>query len=193
MISLAQKMNFSTSYAQVASSTSNEAASASTALYGYFPGKFPLPLNTLSLLMYPPPCRIARSPYLLFSHFFSVAFYSLWCLFTQPRRIVSPSSPGVISKPVFASPRLYEYPYLFIQSIRVFWTAVVVFGPLMWSELRWWSPTDAKRRNRVLAFTAFPIIFAVGFVVAVYFKTLQLQIELFPPSLQNVVGHNTSL
>jgi squalene monooxygenase len=136
--------------------------------------------------------RIAKSPSLLFNHFFAVAFYSLWCLFTKPRRIHAPSSSGVVSKPVFAAPHFYEYPNLFIQSIRVFWTAVVVFGPLMWSELRWWSPTDTKRRNRVAFFAIFPIVFAVGFVMAVYYKTLAMQLEYFPP-LQRVVEYNSSL
>lgn len=31
-----------------------------------------------------------------------------------------------------------------------FWKACVVFGPLVWSEIRWWSPDDPRERNKVL-------------------------------------------
>jgi len=30
------------------------------------------------------------------------------------------------------------------------WTACVVFCPLLWSELRWWSPDDSRERRKVL-------------------------------------------
>jgi len=98
--------------------------------------------------------RISPSPSLLFSHFFAVAFYSIWVLFTHPRRI--PSMPSD-AKPTFAVARITEYPQLLVLSIRVvcyslplpvchtfinifvqFWAACVVFCPLLWSEIRWW-------------------------------------------------------
>ncbi|KXN90334.1 Squalene monooxygenase [Leucoagaricus sp. SymC.cos] len=88
---------------------------------------------------------ITPSPVLLANHFFSVAFYSILVMFTHPRLISLPNE-----KPVYAVVRLDQYPILFFKSFRVFWTACVVFGPLVWSELRWWSPDDPQERNKVL-------------------------------------------
>ncbi|TFK37464.1 squalene epoxidase [Crucibulum laeve] len=89
---------------------------------------------------------IAPSPVLLFSHFFSVAFYSIWVMFTHPRQIGA-SQDG---KPVYATARLDQYPFLFIKSVQVFWTACVVFGPLLWSEIRWWAPAQTGQRTASL-------------------------------------------
>lgn len=75
------------------------------------------------------------SLYTLFSHFFSVAFYSIWVMFTFPREVPNTSDPD--GKPMYAAPRLDEYPGLVLKSLRVFWTACVVFGPLLWTEVRW--------------------------------------------------------
>ncbi|KAI0710926.1 squalene monooxygenase [Earliella scabrosa] len=74
---------------------------------------------------------IEQSPALLFRHFFTVAFYSIWVLFTHPRQVGS-----VDGKPVYARPRPDEYPLLAVKSVQVFWTACVVFMPLLWSEFR---------------------------------------------------------
>lgn len=74
---------------------------------------------------------IAPSPSLLAYHFFSVAFYAIWIMFTHARTI--PSSPNGLSnrnaKPHATIPRFHQYPALLIKSVRVFWTACVVFGP----------------------------------------------------------------
>jgi len=50
---------------------------------------------------------------------------------------------------------------LFINIIPQFWTACVVFGPLLWSEMRWWSPADSIKRNQmfVLAFVPVTLLF----------------------------------
>lgn len=77
---------------------------------------------------------IAPDPMLLANHFFSVALYSIWILFTHPRAVREPGR----DKPIHAIPRIDEYPALFIKAIRVFWTACVVFGPLLWTEIKWW-------------------------------------------------------
>ncbi|KAF8159204.1 squalene epoxidase [Crassisporium funariophilum] len=106
---------------------------------------------------------IAPSPALLAYHFFYVAFYAIWVMFTHPR-IIS-SSPSASSnghsngavKPVYASPRFYEYPALVLKGIRVFWTACVVFGPLLWTEIRWWSGSDTSKRNQLLLSVFIPI------------------------------------
>ncbi|EIN06316.1 squalene epoxidase-like protein [Punctularia strigosozonata HHB-11173 SS5] len=74
---------------------------------------------------------ITPSPFLLFRHFFAVAFYSIWVMFTHPRPVPVPGQ----LKPVMAKPGIDEYPALLLKSVRVFWTACVVFGPLMWIEL----------------------------------------------------------
>lgn len=63
----------------------------------------------------------------LFSHFFSVAFYSIWILMTQ-------GLPTEGGKRI--PPSLFTIPALIILSFKVFWTAVVVFVPVMMSELR---------------------------------------------------------
>ena len=63
------------------------------------------------------------SPLLLFYHFFSVAFYSIYTLFTQPTFVTGGKTPG-----------LAQYPGLTIRSVRVFWAACVVLLPVLWSE-----------------------------------------------------------
>ncbi|KAI5120444.1 hypothetical protein M0805_009906 [Coniferiporia weirii] len=73
---------------------------------------------------------ISPRPILLFLHFFAVAFYAIWIMFTHPRRVLSGK------KVVLARPRIDEYPRLCMRSVQVFWTACVVFGPPLWSELR---------------------------------------------------------
>lgn len=57
---------------------------------------------------------IAPSPVLLANHFFSVAFYSIWVMFTHPQ-LISASN----EKPVYAVARLDQYPLLAIKSVRV--------------------------------------------------------------------------
>ncbi|TFY74160.1 hypothetical protein EWM64_g9852 [Hericium alpestre] len=76
---------------------------------------------------------IAPDPVVLAKHFFAVAFYSLWVMFTHPRPVYAPGA----DKPTYVAPRLDQYPLLVIKAFRVFWTACVVFGPLMWTEIRW--------------------------------------------------------
>ncbi|KAI0821747.1 squalene monooxygenase [Trametes gibbosa] len=75
---------------------------------------------------------IEQDPVLLFRHFFTVAFYAIWVLFTHPRRVGE-----VDGKPVYARPRPDEYPFLAFKSLQVFWTACIVFMPLMFSEVRY--------------------------------------------------------
>ncbi|QRV88438.1 squalene monooxygenase [Ceratobasidium sp. AG-Ba] len=113
---------------------------------------------------------LARSPSLLMYHFFSVAFYAIWVMFTHPRPVAipypedeqrssTPSDSGVEVEPSTSlrqrklsklekettvsvvegdKPSLSEYPWLIVKSFMVFWTACIVFGPLLWSEIRWW-------------------------------------------------------
>ncbi|RPD58171.1 SE-domain-containing protein [Lentinus tigrinus ALCF2SS1-6] len=74
---------------------------------------------------------IEQAPFTLFRHFFTIAFYSIWVLFTHPRQV------GVVDgKPVLRRPRPDEYPCLAFKSLQVFWMARVVFMPLLWTELR---------------------------------------------------------
>jgi len=48
------------------------------------------------------------------------------------------------------------------------WTACVVFCPLLWSELRWWSPDDSRERRKVLLQTVLILGATVtGFTLAV--------------------------
>ncbi|KAF6760701.1 hypothetical protein DFP72DRAFT_54679 [Ephemerocybe angulata] len=90
------------------------------------------------------PSGVAKSPYLLFTPFFSVAFYSLYCLFTRPRLVTPSSSSSLQQKSKSSPPKLnyvtpipLQYPSLALQSLRVFWSAMLVFDPLLWSEI-WW-------------------------------------------------------
>ncbi|KAI0338693.1 squalene monooxygenase [Trametopsis cervina] len=76
---------------------------------------------------------IIASPAVLFWHFFSVAFYSIWVMFTHPRALV-----GADGKTTLVTPTWDAYPLYFLKSIQVFWTACIVFLPLMWTEIRWW-------------------------------------------------------
>jgi squalene monooxygenase len=97
-----------------------------------------------------PSCSFSLTPepVKLFCHFFAVAFYSLWILFTQP------------SGGRKTAPSVLEYPALTVQSFRVvgdkslvalrivsmlingrglfcqFWTACVVILPVIWSEMK---------------------------------------------------------
>ncbi|CDO73864.1 hypothetical protein BN946_scf185016.g21 [Trametes cinnabarina] len=75
---------------------------------------------------------IEQAPFLLFRHFFTVALYAIWILFTSPRQVGATAD----GKPILARPRPDEYPFLAIKSVRVFYTACVVFLPLLWTELR---------------------------------------------------------
>ncbi|KPV72828.1 uncharacterized protein RHOBADRAFT_46418 [Rhodotorula graminis WP1] len=65
------------------------------------------------------------SPASLFYHFFRVAFYSIYCLFTLPI---------LASGPDGGKPGLRQYPALTVKSFKVFWTACVVLLPVLWSE-----------------------------------------------------------
>ncbi|KAF9072799.1 squalene epoxidase [Rhodocollybia butyracea] len=87
-----------------------------------------------------------QSPATLFYHFFSVAFYSIWVMFTHPRLVQRGSG----EKPRLLTPGLDEYPGLFVKTFVVIWTAIVVFLPLLWSEVRWWSPDDKNARKTLL-------------------------------------------
>ncbi|KAF9270843.1 squalene epoxidase [Marasmius fiardii PR-910] len=84
------------------------------------------------------------SPMLLIYHFFSVAFYSIWVMFTHPR----PVQPRRDDKLKLVAPSIVDYPYLALKSISVIWTASVVVFPLIWSEIRWWSPEEKLPRHR---------------------------------------------
>ncbi|KAF9528978.1 squalene epoxidase [Crepidotus variabilis] len=90
---------------------------------------------------------IAPDPMLLAYHFFYVAFYSIWVMFTHPAPISTSEDDD--EKPVYVRPSLVQYPALFIKAVRVFWTACVVFGPLLWSEIRWWSSNDSTKKTQL--------------------------------------------
>ncbi|KAL1408387.1 Squalene epoxidase [Vanrija albida] len=69
---------------------------------------------------------LTPKPLLLFSHFFAVAFYSIYILFTE----------GLPTSGKRAAPAWSEVPGLFLFSFKVFYTACVVFLPVMASEFR---------------------------------------------------------
>ncbi|KAG8911785.1 Squalene epoxidase, partial [Tulasnella sp. 417] len=78
---------------------------------------------------------IAPRPMYLAYHFFSVAFYAIYCLFAHPRpRRISPDS----EKMEMVVPGIDEYPLLAWRSVMAIYTAAIVFMPLVWTEVRWW-------------------------------------------------------
>lgn len=60
---------------------------------------------------------IAPEPLLLFNHFFAVAFYSIWVMFTHPRAVVDGACAS--GKPTMRTPTFDEYPGLLIKSVQV--------------------------------------------------------------------------
>lgn len=72
---------------------------------------------------------LAPEPLLLVYHFFRVALYSIYILFSTPR-------PGS-TKP----PSLLAWPALAYRSVLVFWTACVVLLPVVFTEMRSNVPT----------------------------------------------------
>ncbi|GAA5889877.1 hypothetical protein JCM6882_004350 [Rhodosporidiobolus microsporus] len=74
------------------------------------------------------------SPLLLFYHFFRVAFYSIWCMFTCAPSSPSASASASSSSSKQGKPGVAQYPALVVKSFRVFWTACVVLLPVLWSE-----------------------------------------------------------
>ncbi|KAG6827569.1 hypothetical protein H0H87_004427 [Tephrocybe sp. NHM501043] len=107
---------------------------------------------------------IIPSPLLLASHFFAVAFYSIWVMFTHPHPVPSSSrNPQLVVAP------FYQYPALSIKALRVFWTACVVFGPLLWSEIRWWAPAgNSDKAHYALLRTIMPLISTLGIAMLIY-------------------------
>ncbi|KZT04024.1 squalene monooxygenase [Laetiporus sulphureus 93-53] len=75
-----------------------------------------------------------QSTLLLAYHFFAVALYAIWVMFTHPRQVGTTDA----GKPVYARPRMDEYPFLAVKCVQVLWTACMVFMPLIWTEIRWW-------------------------------------------------------
>lgn len=60
---------------------------------------------------------VSESPTLLFVHFFAVAFYSIWCMFTHARLVPSSTLGG--GKMIMKRPGFEEYPLLAIRSVQV--------------------------------------------------------------------------
>lgn len=98
-----------------ASSTLNVAGNVSVVLYHFSLGKRSClcpEIDFIQLIV----DSIAPSPALLFYHFYKVAFYSIWIMFTHPRPTNNPKSEA---KPTLAAPPVWEYPFLLIKSVKV--------------------------------------------------------------------------
>ena len=80
-------------------------------LSGYFIFPFNAPDRFLIKIS-----RVSPNFWTLFRHFFTVAFYSIWILFTHPRLV--PGRTAVNGKPLYAVPSIGEYPTLFIMGIQ---------------------------------------------------------------------------
>lgn len=66
----------------------------------------------------------------LFRHFFAVAFYSIWVMFTHPHPVMGPDE-----KITYIVPGWDAYPYLFLKSLQVVRTSfarpmssILIFG-----------------------------------------------------------------
>ncbi|KAK7058664.1 Squalene epoxidase [Paramarasmius palmivorus] len=97
---------------------------------------------------------ITPSPMLLLYHFFAVAFYSVWVMFMHAR----PVQYHPDEKPRLVAPSFAEYPALFFKMFAVIWKACVVVLPLVWSEIRWWSPEGkSTQRNSLVMGLGIPM------------------------------------
>ena len=83
------------------------------------------------------------------------------------------------AKPVLAVPGVLQYPTLCVKGVRVvrlshvyvdeiliyaqFLTACIVFGPLLWTELRWWTAAEASR-GQLLIMSLVPLLLLLGAV-----------------------------
>ena len=109
------QMNALWYFKMAASNTLNAAANVSVAPYPFSLGKLPSfypEIDSIRLIVH----SIAPSPALLFYHFYKVAFYSIWVMFTHPRPVNNPKSEA---KPMLAVPPVWEYPFLLIKSVKV--------------------------------------------------------------------------
>lgn len=59
-------------------------------------------------------CSITPSFAVLFRHFFAVAFYSIWVMFTHPHPVL-----GADEKVTYVVPGWEAYPYLLLKSLQV--------------------------------------------------------------------------
>lgn len=57
--------------------------------------------------------RLSASRFLLFLHFFAVAFYSIYVMFAHKRPV------NVNGKTIMQRPRLEQYPFLLFKALRV--------------------------------------------------------------------------
>jgi len=121
---------------------------------------------------------VSPSPSLLAYHFFSMALYFIWIMFTHSPTITSSLQNNYFNdsaRPHSSMPRFDEYPALLTKSLRVLWTACVAFGPVLWTEIRWWSDSDP---SNFLVSSIIPIVLlyaaivygfpGLGFLVVVY-------------------------
>lgn len=91
---------------------------------------------------------LAPQPMLLFYHFFSVALYSIWCLFTHPAQ----PKAGDTTPPT--PPSVAQYPALLVRSVRVFYTACIVLLPVVFTEMRSNIPRFGAAPQAVAALTS---------------------------------------
>lgn len=108
---------------------------------------------------------LAASPPLLVYHFFRVALYAIWTLFTH-------TNPDTGRKP---SP--LEWPALTWRSIMVFYTACVVILPVIWTEMKSNVPvfsaiadsTSSRKRKPSSTYTSpSTLVIAASVLLAVY-------------------------
>lgn len=113
-------------FVQDVSNTSNVVDAVSGTRSPYSPGSLQpiLTLNSKLTQLTISISRLSPSRFLLFIHFFAVAFYSIWVMFTHPR-IVRPDLDSFLAedgeKPrfKFERPSVIEYPSLMAKSVRV--------------------------------------------------------------------------
>ncbi|CAO1633003.1 unnamed protein product [Parajaminaea phylloscopi] len=108
------------------------------------------------------------SPVLLVDHFFRVALYSIWCLFTQDRWYPLEQRHRKAS--------LIEWPGLVWRSVMVFYTACVVILPVIWTELRSnipiLSPPGAQTERQIASFLKWSVLVTcMGVVALSYFSS----------------------
>lgn len=120
-------------------------------------------------------------PALLVYHFFRVALFSIYCLFTKGGQEVVTDDGSGDSKTASSRPSITQWPFLVWKSIMVFYTACIVILPVIWTEMRANIPSfpaaieglatsdrNGPTKKKAMSLASQGIVFASTLALAVY-------------------------